>query len=95
MRVTILAAALAVLVSAPLAAKQPTRISDAALAKAAQLRDAALTDRTSWQVTESLTTEVGPRMAGSPADAQAVAWAKAKFKQLGYDKVWTLSLIHI
>ncbi|HQQ58033.1 MAG TPA: M28 family peptidase, partial [Thermomonas sp.] len=73
----------------PLAAKQPTRISDAALAKAAQLRDAALTDRTGWQVTESLTTEVGPRMAGSPADARAVEWAKAKFKQLGYDKVWT------
>lgn len=89
MRVAVLAAALAVLVSTPLAAKQPTRISDAALAKAAQLRDAALSDRTGWQVTESLTTEVGPRMAGSPADAVAVAWAKAKFKQLGYDKVWT------
>ena len=89
MRVAVLAAALAVLVSTPLAAKQPTRISDAALAKAAQLRDAALTDRTGWQVTESLTTEVGPRMAGSPADARAVEWAKAKFKQLGYDKVWT------
>jgi hypothetical protein len=28
-------------------------------------------------------------MAGSEADARAVEWAKAKFKALGYDKVWT------
>ena len=33
---------------------------------------------------ESLTTEVGPRLAGSPADARAVAWAEAKFKELGF-----------
>ena len=88
MRVTALAAALALLMVAPLQAKQPTRINDATLLKAAQLRDAALTSKTAWQVTESLTTEVGPRMAGSPGDARAVAWAQAKFKALGYDKIW-------
>ncbi|HEY7600141.1 MAG TPA: M28 family peptidase, partial [Candidatus Limnocylindrales bacterium] len=44
---------------------------------------------TGWKVTESLTTEVGPRLAGSDADARAVAWAKAKFAELGFDKVWT------
>lgn len=53
------------------------------------LRDAALRDDTAWQVLESLTTEVGPRVAGSEADARAVAWMVAKFKALGYDKVWT------
>ena len=37
---------------------------------------------------ESLTTEIGPRIAGSEADARAVAWAEAKFKALGFDKVW-------
>lgn len=89
MRVTALAAALALLVSTPLLARQPTRIGDAAITQATQLRDAALTDKTAWHVTESLTTEVGPRMAGSPADARAVEWAKAMFKALGYDKVWT------
>ncbi len=89
MRTTILAAALALLVTAPLQAAQPTRIPNAALAKAAALRDAALQDATAWQVTESLTTDVGPRLAGSEADARAVEWAKAKFKALGYDKVWT------
>src|SRR5690606_10178047 len=49
----------------------------------------ALQDDTGWQVTESLTTEVGPRLAGSEADARAVEWAKAKFAELGFDKVWT------
>ncbi|WP_140909163.1 M28 family peptidase [Cognatiluteimonas lumbrici] len=73
----------------PAAAQQPTTISDAALATAAELRATALRDDTGWQVTESLTTEVGPRLAGSEADARAVEWAKAKFAELGFDKVWT------
>lgn len=44
-----------------------------------------------YQLVEELTVEIGPRLAGSPADAKAVAWASAKFQQLGYDKVWTES----
>ena len=80
---------LALAVTAPaLAASRETRIPDAALATAAQLRERALTDRTGWNVVESLTTEIGPRLAGSDADAKAVAWAQAKFKALGFDKVW-------
>ncbi len=71
------------------AAAETTRIPDAALSTAATLREQALADDTGWKVVESLTTEVGPRMAGSEADARAVAWAKAKFKALGFDKVWT------
>ena len=71
------------------AAPRETRIPEAAVATATQLREQALTDDTGWKVVESLTTEVGPRLAGSEADARAVEWAKAKFKQLGYDKVWT------
>jgi len=66
-----------------------TRIPDAAFDAAAQLREHALADDTAWKVVESLTTEVGPRLAGSEADARAVAWAQAKFRELGYDKVWT------
>ncbi len=65
-----------------------TRIPDQAIANAAQLRERTLQDTTAWQVVESLTTEVGPRLAGSEADARAVRWAEAKFKALGYDKVW-------
>jgi carboxypeptidase Q len=64
------------------------RVPDAALATAAELRERALQDTTAWQAVESLTTEIGPRLAGSEADARAVRWAEARFKALGYDKVW-------
>jgi carboxypeptidase Q len=90
-----LAAMLAAILAATLAASaalaappRDTRIPEAALATAAQLREQALQDRTSWQVVESLTTEIGPRLAGSEADMRAVRWAEATFKALGYDKVW-------
>ena len=89
MRRNALLLALAVALSGPLHAQHATRISDAAMASATQLREQALKDDTGWKVVESLTTEVGPRLAGSDADARAVAWAVAKFKALGYDKVWT------
>lgn len=69
-------------------AVREVRISDASVATANALRDRALQDTTAWSVVESLTTEVGPRLAGSEADARAVRWAEAKFKALGYDKVW-------
>ena len=73
----------------PAHAAQQTRIPESALATAAQLRERALADDTGWKIVESLTTEVGPRLAGSEADARAVRWAVAKFKELGFDKVWT------
>lgn len=55
----------------------------------AALREQALAGDTAWRITESLTTEIGPRLAGSEADARAVEWAKRQFRQLGYDRVWT------
>ena len=77
------------LAGAAQAQPRETTISDAALRTAADLRAQALADGTGLAVIESLTTEVGPRLAGSEADARAVAWAQAKFRELGYDKVWT------
>lgn len=92
MRAAALVFALALLVAAPARAlaqsAQPTRIDAAAIAQATTVRDAALHDATAWKVLESLTTEVGPRLAGSEGDARAVAWAQAKFRELGYDRVW-------
>ena len=76
-------------VSVPALAQEQTRIPEAALQTAAELRQQALDDDTSWRVTESLTTEIGPRLPGSEADARAVAWAQAKFAELGFDRVWT------
>lgn len=70
------------------AAGRETRIPEVALANAAQLRERALASDLGYRITESLTTEVGPRLAGSEADARAVAWAEAKFRELGFDKVW-------
>ena len=70
------------------AATRETRIPDDALATAAGLRETALASELGYRITESLTTEVGPRLAGSESDARAVAWAEAKFRELGYDRVW-------
>ena len=71
------------------AAERPTRIPDAALGIAADLRQHALADDTAFDFTEGLTTEVGARLAGSENDAKARDWVAAKFKALGFDKVWT------
>lgn len=70
------------------AAPRATTVPDQAISAAAQLREQALASNLGYEITESLTTEVGPRLAGSEADARAVKWAQAKFKALGYDKVW-------
>lgn len=53
-----------------------------------EVRTTALNSNLSYQLLESLTTEIGPRLAGTENDKKAVAWAQAKFKKLGFDKVW-------
>ncbi|HET7086938.1 MAG TPA: M28 family peptidase [Rhizomicrobium sp.] len=55
--------------------------------KAAQLRDKGLGDNTAWQLLESLTTEIGPRPAGSPAAARARDWGLAQLTALGFSNV--------
>lgn len=95
MRSTLLALAAALLVSAPLATstlhagETETYVPVEATDVVAGLRGRALESDLGYRIVESLTTEVGPRLAGSEADARAVEWAKAKFAELGYDKVWT------
>lgn len=94
MRASLLATAVAVGFAAMLtidntaAGPRDTYIPASAITNAAQLRETALTSDLGYRITESLTTQVGPRMAGSEADARAVAWAQAKFRELGFDKVW-------
>jgi Zn-dependent M28 family amino/carboxypeptidase len=56
-------------------------------AKATALREKALTDTTGWEVVESLTTEVGSRMVGSPGMERAKDWGVAKLKALGFTNV--------
>jgi carboxypeptidase Q len=60
----------------------------AALLKEAEaLRDLALAESNAWLHAWSLTTEVGPRFAGSAGDRAAVAWALANLSDLGFDDV--------
>ena len=70
-------------------ANAATTIPAVAVKTAEQLRDKAMADDTGYAIVKSLTTEVGPRMAGSDADQRARDWAVAKFKALGFDKVYT------
>jgi hypothetical protein len=85
-RLTALAAGL-VFASGAFAASSTTIPADAVTA-ATTLRDKAMADSTAYDVVSSLTTEVGARLAGSPADQRGRDWAVAKFKALGFDKVY-------
>ncbi len=80
--------ALALFAALPLSASASTGLDADDLATAASLRDQAMRGSAAYDVVESLTTEVGPRLAGTEADARAVAWAKAKFEAMGFDKVY-------
>lgn len=97
---TILSTALAIGLLATTAATSATITDNSALlsardlATAATLRDAGLRDQppagqSAYALIESLTTEIGQRLAGTPPADHAVDWAVAKFKALGYDKVYT------
>ena len=56
--------------------------------KVAALRDAALTsDNYAWDIVEGLTTEVGPRLGGTEAEARARDWAVKKLTALGFSNV--------
>ena len=61
--------------------------SDADLAFAARLRDAALLDGQALDLLRSLSQDIGARPAGSAADAKAVAWAQARLSTLGLSAV--------
>ena len=80
---------LLVFAPAAFAAGKLTTLKLADVQTAVQLRDTALHDDTAWAFTEGLTTEVGGRLAGSANDAKAREWVIAKFKTLGFDRVWT------
>lgn len=67
------------------AAVAPKPVDPVATAEA--LRDKALLDRTAWDITEELTTTIGPRLVGSPAMERAKDWGAAKLKAMGFTDV--------
>lgn len=50
-------------------------------------RDDALSGTQAWNIVESLTTEVGPRLAGSEAEARARNWAVQNLNDFGFENV--------
>ncbi|MFN3583131.1 M20/M25/M40 family metallo-hydrolase [Phenylobacterium sp.] len=85
-----LALAASLLAVAP-AAAQDTAAPDIAApdiaASAAAVRDKALADPTAWTIAESLTTDVGPRLVGSPEMVRARDWGVETLKRLGFQNV--------
>ncbi|AWB68547.1 peptidase M28 family protein [Saccharobesus litoralis] len=51
------------------------------------LQEKALTSTLAYDLADSLTTEVGARLAGSEGDKKAVVWAEQKMQSLGFDKI--------
>jgi len=64
-------------------------LNDEQLKTIEQLKQTTLHSDLSYQILESLTTEVGNRRLGTQGDKKAIKWAVAKMKALGFDKVWT------
>ena len=79
-------AAALLLAASPLASQ--VNVSPAVDPKVAALRDAALDgDHYAWDIVEGLSTEVGPRLAGTEAEARARDWAVRKLTKMGFANV--------
>jgi carboxypeptidase Q len=55
---------------------------------ARELRETALERDGGFEIVADLTTRIGPRLAGTEADARAVAWAVETLTEIGFDRVW-------
>ncbi|HEY0116407.1 MAG TPA: M20/M25/M40 family metallo-hydrolase [Allosphingosinicella sp.] len=80
---TLLAALLALAPAAALA--QPGAPAESATA--AMREDALRNDMLAYELVEGLTTEVGPRLAGTEAEARARTWAAERLRALGFSNV--------
>jgi hypothetical protein len=74
--------------AAPLLAQTPPPEPIVVPPAIAALRDDALAnDRYAYDITEALTTEVGPRLAGTEAEARARDWAVRRLTAMGFKNV--------
>jgi len=62
--------------------------SEADLAVARQLLEQTRAGDGGYDIVADLTTRIGPRLAGSEADARAVDWAMNRLAEFGFDRVW-------
>ncbi|MBR9726684.1 M20/M25/M40 family metallo-hydrolase [Shewanella intestini] len=72
--------------NSPQNATTPTIEANATINR--QLAKQALNSTLAYDIVESLTVEVGPRLAGTEQDLIAVDWAVKKLTHLGFDKVY-------
>jgi Zn-dependent M28 family amino/carboxypeptidase len=86
LRIFIVAVALAASAGGTLGGGDVLR-SEALVVTASSLGQKALNDPTAFDFVESLTTEIGQRLAGTEAHRRAVAWAEAKLKAAGFENV--------
>lgn len=61
--------------------------SESLVVTASSLGQKALNDPAAFDFVESLTTEIGQRLAGTEAHRRAVAWAEARLKAAGFENV--------
>jgi len=73
--------------AAPSAPAAPPALPSELRATAAALREGALQGTGAYEIVRSLTTEVGPRLAGSPGDKAAVEWGLRTLRGLGFANV--------
>ena len=81
------ATALLVSGSGPVAAQERFEIPAEQAETTQMLIDEALNSDLAWDIVESLTTEVGPRLGGSNEEARARDWGVALGQELGFDRV--------
>ena len=82
-----LAMAATLLFASGAGAEEPPALPNKVIDTAQDLMRQGLADRRAYDIVESLTTEVGPRLAGTEAEARARQWAVNTLESLGFDKV--------
>ena len=65
----------------------PPGLEKKSVEHAISLRDQALKKSDAFALVESLTTEIGPRLAGTGAEARAREWAVRHLSEMGFDSV--------
>jgi hypothetical protein len=72
---------------APARAEEPYRFDEATLEAAHTLSETALESDLAYEITRSLTTKIGPRLAGTEQEARARDWAVEMLVELGFENV--------
>ncbi len=69
----------------------PASGNEEVLRTASLLAQQAMDSGLAFGIATDLTTEIGPRLYGSENERRAVEWATKRFREYGFDKIWTES----